>query len=580
MTDSVITASHKLITDNLPLWTAAHTTKSSAGRGTSSKLNLHGIKKLRELILELAVRGKLVPPEGGNERALENLLSKEIDRVLSVNKGKKPAMTAGAESWEKPQVPPSWRVMRVNELLLTQQGVQIAKSAQITEPHSGFKRYLYISDFKHDNSLKFVEDKYPGKEVTPNDLVMANTGSPGEVYYGVDGILSNNLFKISFNSEIFNQTYVYLFFKSPLFISRLNQSIKGGAQQHLGHKLIGSQYISVPPLYEQHRIVARVNELMALCDKLEQQQTTNITAHETLVETLLAALTRSSTPEETAENWARIAEHFDTLFTTEHSVDQLKQTILQLAVMGKLVPQNPDDEPASALLARIADEKARLVAEGKIKKQKPLPAITDDEKPFALPVGWEWCRLAHAGYDLGGGTPSKSKGEYWNGDIPWVSPKDMKTDYISNTVDSITERALKETTIKLVPTGSLLMVVRGMILAHSFPVALTKRPVTINQDMKALVYSELKPEFLLLLMKGLKDDLVALVDRSTHGTCKLVSDKLWLKVLAIPPNEEQHRIVTKVNELMTLCDHLKANIQQAKQTNLHFADAVVERALG
>ncbi|MCM4919230.1 restriction endonuclease subunit S, partial [Escherichia coli] len=88
---------------------------------------------------------------------------------------------------------------------------------------------------------------------------------------------------------------------------------------------------------------------------------------------------------------ARISEYFDTLFTTEASVDALKQTILQLAVMGKLVPQDPNDEPASELLKRIAQEKAQLVKEGKIKKQKPLPPISDEEKPFELPEGWEWC---------------------------------------------------------------------------------------------------------------------------------------------------------------------------------------------
>ncbi|MBF4444039.1 restriction endonuclease subunit S, partial [Vibrio anguillarum] len=95
-------------------------------------------------------------------------------------------------------------------------------------------------------------------------------------------------------------------------------------------------------------------------------------------------------------NWTRISEHFDTLFTTEQSIDQLKQTILQLAVMGKLVPQDPNDEPAAKLLERIAEEKAQLVKEKKIKKQKALPPIADDEKPFELPNGWEWARIFDA----------------------------------------------------------------------------------------------------------------------------------------------------------------------------------------
>lgn len=151
--------------------------------------------------------------------------------------------------------------------------------------------------------------------------------------------------------------------------------------------------IPFPPLQEQERIIIRFTQLMSLCDQLEQQSLTSLDAHQQLVETLLGTLTDSQNVEELAENWARISEHFDTLFTTEASVDALKQTILQLAVMGKLVPQDPNDEPASELLKRIAQKKAQLVKEGKIKKQKPLPPISDEEKPFELPEGWEWCRL-------------------------------------------------------------------------------------------------------------------------------------------------------------------------------------------
>ena len=132
---------------------------------------------------------------------------------------------------------------------------------------------------------------------------------------------------------------------------------------------------------------------MSLCDQLEQQTETSLAAHTTLVENLLATLTSSTDAAELEQNWHRIAEYFTTLFTTEESIDQLKQTVLQLAVMGKLVPQNPNDEPASVLLEKIAAEKAQLIKEKKIKKQKALPPIGEDEKPFELPVGWEWCRL-------------------------------------------------------------------------------------------------------------------------------------------------------------------------------------------
>ena len=155
--------------------------------------------------------------------------------------------------------------------------------------------------------------------------------------------------------------------------------------------------IVVPLIAEQHRIVAKVDELMALCDQLEAQHSNAAEAHEKLVSHLLGTLTQSQSSDDFSANWQRITAHFDTLFTTETSIDTLKQTLLQLAVMGKLVPQDPNDEPASELLKRIQAEKTKLVAEGNIRKDKPLAPIGVHEKPFKLPHGWEWVRLGEAG---------------------------------------------------------------------------------------------------------------------------------------------------------------------------------------
>ncbi len=168
-----------------------------------------------------------------------------------------------------------------------------------------------------------------------------------------------------------------------LYLDAISASIKasgnGIAMVHMTKEKMEQLVIPIPPISEQHRIVAKVDELMALCDQLEQHSESQLAAHQTLVETLLTTLTDSADADELSQNWARLSTHFDTLFTTEASIDALKQTILQLAVMGKLVPQDPSDEPASALLERIAAEKARLVKEKKIKKEKPLPEISENE---------------------------------------------------------------------------------------------------------------------------------------------------------------------------------------------------------
>ncbi|EJG0516339.1 restriction endonuclease subunit S, partial [Vibrio parahaemolyticus] len=388
-------------------------------------------------------------------------------------------------------------------------------------------------------------------------------------------VLNQNMWKLN----PFGEIPVYYLKHGLGYINRNLLNITASTHGHLAQGDYLNKPFPLAPLKEQHRIVAKVDELMALCDQLEQQTEASIEAHQVLVTTLLDTLTHSADADELMQNWARISKHFDTLFTTEESIDQLKQTILQLAVMGKLVPQDPNDEPASELLKRIAGEKAQLVKEKKIKKQKALPPIAEDEKPFELPSSWEWCRLGQIGYDLGGGTPSKSNSKYWDGEIPWVSPKDMKVDFIESAIDTVTEKAIKETTIKLIPKNSLLMVVRGMILAHSFPVALTNKDVVINQDMKALVFSNIDPHYLLTVMKATKTTFTDLVDRSSHGTCKLISEKLWNVTLAIPPLNEQKKINMMLEQIMDICEQLKQGIRKKYQSQLHLTDTIVEQAV-
>ena len=200
-----------------------------------------------------------------------------------------------------------------------------------------------------------------------------------------------------------------------------------------------------------------------------------------------------------------------------------------------------------------------------------MPEIKPDEIPCNLPQGWAWVRLDNLGYTMGGGTPSKSNTSYWEGTIPWVSPKDMKIDYISDCPDHISEIALNKSTTKLIPKHSLLIVIRGMILAHSFPAAINTVVLTINQDMKALCpYISSTFKYLLLLAKGRKNHFLSLVERSSHGTCRLETDKVLSTIIALPPLAEQHRIVTKIDQLMTLCDELEKQIDAAesKQNNL------------
>ena len=235
-------------------------------------------------------------------------------------------------------------------------------------------------------------------------------------------------------------------------------------------------------------------------------------------------------------------------------------------MQGKLTRQDPQDEPAPALLRRIRAEREHLVKEKRLKCPDPLPPVNPDETPFALPSGWTWVRFGEFGALQGGGTPSKANPSFWEGNIPWVSPKDMKRLYLSDAIDHISQEAVKQSTAKIIPRQSLLIVIRGMILAHSFPIALTLEEVTINQDMKALqLFSTDVAEYLLLACRGLKGEMLKKVERSSHGTCRIDTKKIEEFPIPLPPLEEQKRIVAAANRLMALCDEMEAGLRRQEE---------------
>jgi type I restriction enzyme S subunit len=374
--------------------------------------------------------------------------------------------------------------------------------------------------------------------------------------------------------------YVLLYLKAPQFLLLGVTKMTGTAgQKRVPKDFFAENPFPLPPLAEQHRIVAKVNELMALCDQLEQQQTDSNVAHQILVETLLATLTDAADQGELEAAWQRIADHFDTLFTTEHSIDQLKQTILQLAVMGKLIPQEPNDEPAGVLLKKIAVEKTRLIKNSKLKKQDPLPEIAEEEKPFELPDNWEWVSLSHLRVFSGGKTPSKAKNIYWNGDIPWVTPKDMKAPQIFDTEDHVTAPAIDDG-LALYGSETLLFVVRSGILRHSFPVAIAKVPCSVNQDLKVLtLYLEELSSYVYLMMRGFEQYILKNLTKMGMTVESVMFDKFSKHYFMLPPLAEQQRIIAKVDELMAICDTLKARLNDAQTTQIQLADAIVEQAI-
>lgn len=257
-------------------------------------------------------------------------------------------------------------------------------------------------------------------------------------------------------------------------------------------------------------------------------------------------------------NAERLLALYDRVADAPNAVSCLRRFILDLAVRGRLVAQEPSDEPVSELLKGIAAEKARLVKEGKIRKPTASPSIDGEELPIETPRHWAWLRLHDIGVLAGGMTPSKHRPEYWSGDVIWLSPKDIKVDEVSDCELKITEKGLSDTRLKLFPAGSLFMVARSGILKRTFPVAINRVPAASNQDLKVLVpFLKDQGQYLQIMFRGLTDFILKELVKSGTTVQSLRYAEFEAQPFPLPPLAEQHRIVAKVGELMALCDQLE-----------------------
>lgn len=558
-----------LITDHMDVWTFAQTQKTNgAGRGNhSANHSLYGIKKLRELILELAVRGKLVPQDPSDEPAkvLLEKITQEKARLIKEGKIKKQEPLPEIADEEKPyKIPQGWMWARLIDLYypISPSGKKL-KTSEINETGAYpvvDQGKTYIAGYT-DNSDLLIE--------IPNPVIIFGDHTTERKYVDFNFVAGADGTKILCPYKM-NERYFHAYLLNYKLESR-------GYSRYF--KFLNDNLLALPPLAEQHRIVDKVDELMVLCDQLEQKQTGSNSAHQILVETLLATLTNVTNQDEFAEAWQRIANHFDILFTTEQSIDQLKQTILQLAVMGKLVPQDPNDEPASILLKKIVVEKVRLIKEGKIKKQETLPEITEDEKPFDLPMGWEWARLGSISHQITDGTHHTPV--YLTDGVPFLSVKDMSAGYLDFSKTRYISQEQHEELIKRCKPqlGDLLVTKVG---TTGIPVLIeTDKPFSIFVSVALIKFSkdQLLGRFLMLLIKSPLVKVQSEEGTEGIGNKNLVLRKISAFSIVIPPLAEQHRIVAKVDELMALCDSLKTRINDARITQIQLADAIVERAV-
>ncbi|CAE6883283.1 restriction endonuclease subunit S [Vibrio parahaemolyticus] len=578
-------ALENLITEHIDIWTSAEKTRSTSGRGSSKKLELYGVKKLRELILDLAVRGKLVPQDPNDEPAsvLLERIAQEKDQLVKEKKIKKPKPLPKILTDEVNfSLPPSWQWTHFSNILDFSGGGQPPKSYFSEEKKEGFVQLIQIRDLGPNPQPVYIPREKASKFCTENDVMVGRYGaSVGKVFWGKDGAYNVALIKIHNDFNAYTPNFIHLLLRSPLgqsLFGGISRSAQDGfSKKDIEHKLI--PYLSIA---EQHRIVDKVDELMTLCDQLEQQTEASIEAHQVLVTTLLDTLTNSADADELMQNWARISEHFDTLFTTEESIDQLKQTILQLAVMGKLVPQDPTDEPASELLKRIAEEKAQLVKEKKIKKQKALPPISEDEKPFELPNGWVWERIDNLSnlIEYGssqktvdpfpGGVPVLKMGDIQNGQLILGDHKMMSAD-----VEELPSLYLKNNDILYNRTNSAELVGKtGIFKGEDDKYSFASYLIRIRCNSRNVL-----PDYINLSMNTplFRATQVEPHIKKQCGQANVNGTLMKSMLVSIPPLNEQKQIISKVNQLISACNSLRRTIEKSKLKQLNIANSIVKR---
>ncbi|MBD9402305.1 restriction endonuclease subunit S [Comamonas sp. CMM02] len=551
-----------------------------------------GVARLRELILTLAVQGKLVPQDANDEPASELLkkIRAEKDRLIAEGKIKKdkPLTVLGDE--EKPfDLPAGWEWVGFRDIGDWAIGSGFPKNIQGNNnlPYP----FIKVSDMNLEGNEKFIinANNYVSDEDIKNFKI--NIHKPGTVIFPKIGgaiatnkrrILSNktaidnNCLGITPNSS-FESEYLYLFLCSIDFTKyQVGTSVPALSQGTLEKILFG-----LPPLAEQSRIVTRVEELMGLCDALEEKGRLEHAQHQQLLQAMLDSLTKTQSAQELARHWQRLAQHFDLLIDRPEAVDALEQTILQLAVRGLLVAQDANDEPASELLKKIRSEKDRLIAEGEIKREKPLPSISDEKKPFCVPSSWKWVHLQDICTQITDGTHQTPA--YTELGRPFLSAKNIKpfrfSPYPHRTVSEEHFHALRKGRVP--EFGDILMTRVGAMIGEA---------AEIDIDIEFAFYVSLS---LLKLPKSFVfSKFLVMWLNSPYGTSNSIEKTLgrgvsagnlnlsFIRSFAIPfpPLAEQSRIVARVTELRALCQQLRDKLTQARSTQTQLAQTWVEQA--
>ena len=472
-------------------------------------------EQLKASILQYAMEGKLVKQNLNDISAIQNL-KEAREKIKEAIKNKELRKEKYTQAENNGKLPKNWGVARLKEICEKNNssikrgpfGSSITKSMFVPKGKDTYKVYEQGNAIRRDinyGSYYITKDKFESLsafQVKPGDIIVSCAGTIGKTFILPPkiepGIINQALLKLTLDTSIIDKKFFLLEFES--ISVQLNLHAKGSAIKNLASlKYLKNKVdFPLPPLEEQKRIVAKIEKLMPLVD-------------------------------EYAESYNRL-QKIDNEFE-----DKLKQSVLQYAMEGKLVKQNPSDEPASELIKKIENEKAELVKEGKIKKSKKLPAITDDEKPFDISDSWEWVRLGNILYNLDGKRVPVS-----------VSERNKKAkvyDYYgaSGVIDKIDNYIFSKPLLLISEDGANL-------LARRTPIAfIATGKYWVNNH--AHVFDGIN----LLFLKYISIFIESIdVSKYVTGTAqpKLNQQNLKKILVAVPPLEEQKRIVAKIEKIM------------------------------
>lgn len=541
-----------------------------------------GIAKLRELILTLAMKGKLVEQNPNDPSASELLkaIEKEKQQFVKVGKIKKPKALPPIEQADAPYaLPKGWIWTRLGNIGNIFNGNSINAIEKETKyaganglPYIATKDVGYgLDELDYKNGIYIPESEEKFKIAHQGAVLICAEGGSAGKKCGIaeqDVCFGNKLFANEPYGGISSKFILYLYL-SPLF----REAFAGAMAGIIGGVSIAKFMelpIPIPPLREQHRIVTRIDQLMDRCDEMERLKKS---LDERRIAVNLSAI-RKLLDDDFDAGRSFIEQNFFQLYSVKENVAELRNAILQLAVMGRLVPQDPNDPPASELLKEIEKENQRLIAEKKIKKQKPSLPIKPEEVPYLLPRGWAWVRVEDV-FNTTSGTTFDAALEKEAGSYAYVKVGDMNLQGNELVIETSSryvdpdEKMLRS----LISTGSVIFPKRGGAIATNKK-RIIRNPVFVDLNIMAItpIFGVLT-EYAYLWLSTL--DLALL---NTGTSVPQINHKdIDPLPFPIPPLAEQHRIVARIDQLMALCDKLDSQIDAATNKQDVLLNAVMAR---